>query len=125
MNSISSQPVIIPNRGQTICHIGQIGYLVISLLFALVILFQLLLAGGGIFASSSWWAMHRIFGYALTLFPVALLVLAVVGRQSWLKVGLNGLAIVLVVLQGAIINVAESIGLPLLSALPCMSGCQI
>ena len=61
--------------------------------------------------------MHRIFGYALILFPVALLVLAVVGRQSWLKVGLNGLVIVLVVLQGAIINVAEGIGLPLFSAL--------
>lgn len=104
METISTQPVSNPGTGRTIRWIGQISYLVISTLFALAVLFQVFLVGGGIFASLSWdsspWlAIHRIFGYALSLFYVILLVLALLVRQSWSRVGLNGLMLVLVVLQ--------------------------
>ncbi len=95
--------------GHTVCRVGQISYLVISTLFALAVLFQVFLAGGVLFASLSWdsspWlAIHRVFGYALSLFPVVLLVLALLGRQSWCRVGLNGLMLVLVGLQGVLIT---------------------
>ena len=121
MKTISSQAVSTPGTGHTVRRVGQISYLVISALFALAILFQVFMAGGGLFASISWdsspWlAIHRVFGYALSLFPVVLLVLAFLVRQSWRRVGLNGLMVVLVGLQGVFINVPESMGLPLLSA---------
>lgn len=117
MKTISSQPASTPGTGHTARRAGQISYLVISALFALAILFQVFLAGAGIFTSSSWLAMHRVFGNALSLFPVLLLIMALVTRQSWGKVGLNGLLLVLVVLQGVLITVPTSIGLPLLEAL--------
>jgi len=117
MKTISSQPVSNPGMGRGVRHIGQVSYLVIGALFALAILLQVFLAGGGIFASSSWLVMHRVFGNALSIFPVVLLVLALVARQSWRKIGLNGLLLVLVVLQGILITVPTSIGLPLLEAL--------
>lgn len=117
MKTISSQPVSNPGTGRSVRRIGQISYLVIGALFALAILLQVFLAGGGIFASSSWLVMHRVFGNALSLFPVLLLIMALVARQSWRKVSLNGLLLVLVVLQGVLITVPTSIGVPLLEAL--------
>lgn len=121
MKTISTQPETTPNTGLTVRRVGQISYLVMSTLFALALLLQVFLAGGGIFASLSWdsspWlAMHRVFGNALSLFPVALIILALVGRQSWRRVGLNGLLLVLVALQGVLITVPESSGLPFLEA---------
>lgn len=121
MKTISTQPESTPNTGLTVRRVGQKSSLVISTLFVLALLLQVFLAGGGIFAplswdSSPWLAMHRVFGNALSLFPVLLLILALVERQSWRRVGLNGLLLVLVALQGVLITVPESRGLPLLEA---------
>ncbi|MFI5271571.1 MAG: DUF6220 domain-containing protein [Ktedonobacterales bacterium] len=80
-------------------------------------LLQVFLAGAGIFTSPSWFAMHRFFGNALSVFPIAMLILALVGRQPRLRVVLSGLLFVLVGLQGALIQAPRSMGAPLISAL--------
>jgi hypothetical protein len=98
-------------------HLVQLSSLILSVVFALAILFQVFLAGGGIFAGGPWLEMHRSFGYMLGIFPLLLLVLALIARQPWRRVGLHALVFVLVGLQGVLINVPEKLDLPLIKAL--------
>jgi hypothetical protein len=98
-------------------HLVQLSSLVLGVVFALAILFQVFLAGGGIFAAGPWLEMHRSFGYMLGIFPLLLLVLALIARQPWRRVGLHALVFVLVGLQGVLINVPEKLDLPLIKAL--------
>lgn len=92
---------------------GRIGSLVLGSLFVLSILLQVFLAGGGIFASASWWPMHVTFGMSISLLPLAFLLLAWLGRLGARTLWLSGLAFVLVVIQTFLI----SLGVPMLAAL--------
>lgn len=92
---------------------GRIGSLVLGSLFVLSILLQVFLAGGGIFASASWWPMHATFGMSISLLPLAFLLLAWLGRLGARTLWLSGLAFVLVVIQTFLI----SLGVPMLAAL--------
>jgi hypothetical protein len=90
---------------------------VLSTLFALGVLLQVFLAGAGIFASSSWWALHETVGMSLGLFPLAFLLLAWIGQLGRWSLWLGGLAFGLVALQVVLITVPDTLGLPILSAL--------
>lgn len=96
---------------------ARLGTLVLSSLFVLSILLQVFLAGGGVFASPSWWPMHEAFGMGMSLLPVAFLILAWIGHLGRRSLWLSGLAFVLVVLQTFLITLPGTLGAPILSAL--------
>ncbi|MGH2493292.1 MAG: DUF6220 domain-containing protein [Ktedonobacteraceae bacterium] len=96
---------------------ARLGSFVLGGLFALAILLQVFLAGGGIFAASSWWPMHKVFGMAISLLPLAFLVLAWIGQLGRRSLWLSGLAIVLVVLQSFLVTLSGTLGVPVLAAL--------
>ena len=54
-------------------------HIVVAWLLVAGLLVQVFLAGMGVFDSSSMFATHRDFGYALTLLPVVLVVTSLVG----------------------------------------------
>jgi multidrug resistance protein len=95
----------------------RIGFAVLCGLLALAILVQVFLAGGGIFAGASWWPMHEVFGMGLTLGPLVLLALGIAARLPGRTIALTALALVLTVLQSALIEVPRALGLPLVAAL--------
>jgi hypothetical protein len=84
---------------------------------ALGILLEVFLAGGGIFASSSWWPLHIILGLVLTLFPIAFLLLAWMGQLGRGSYWVGSLTFLLIVLQAFLIEIPRRTGLPILSAL--------
>jgi hypothetical protein len=55
-------------------------HLVVAWLFVVGLLYQVFLAGMGVFDSGGAFATHRDTGYVLTAIPVVLLVTALVGR---------------------------------------------
>ncbi|MGQ0607148.1 MAG: DUF6220 domain-containing protein [Chloroflexota bacterium] len=55
-------------------------HLVVAWLFVIGLLYQVFLAGMGIFSGASAFVTHRDVGYLLTLVPVVLFVTALVGR---------------------------------------------
>ncbi|MGH2381336.1 MAG: DUF6220 domain-containing protein [Candidatus Limnocylindria bacterium] len=55
-------------------------HLVVAWLFVIGLLYQVFLAGMGVFSGASAFVTHRDVGYLLTLVPVVLLVTALVGR---------------------------------------------
>lgn len=116
-NTVQSTPVSMSNTKTTLRRFGRTGSLVVGTLFALSILLQVFLAGGGIFASSSWWSMHLIFGMTIILLPVAFLALAWIGQLGRRTLWLSGLAIVLVAIQSFLVTLPETLGVPGLSAL--------
>jgi hypothetical protein len=101
----------------SIRRFGQCGALVLSSVLALGILLEVFLAGGGIFASSSWWPLHIILGLVLTLFPIAFLLLAWIGHLGRWSYWVGSLTLLLIVLQSFLIEIPRRIGLPVLSAL--------
>src|ERR687897_193233 len=54
-------------------------HLVVATLFVVGLLYQVFLAGMGVFSGSSAFADHRDFGYTLTIVPLVLLVTSIVG----------------------------------------------
>ena len=59
---------------------ARTGFLLVVWLFVAGTLVQVFLAGLGVFAGGANFAAHRDFGYTLGLVPIALVVLALVGR---------------------------------------------
>ena len=98
-------------------HYARLGSFAVGSLFVLAILFQVFMAGSGIFASSSWWPMHEIFGQAISVLPLLFLILAWIGQLGRRSLWLSGLALVLVVLQSFLVTLPGTLGVPLLSAL--------
>ena len=62
-------------------------HVVVAWLFVIGLLYQVFLAGMGVFDSSSAFGTHRDTGYVLTLVPVVLAVTAFAGRFGWRHVG--------------------------------------
>ena len=111
-------PLISPSQTRsTIRRFGRRGALVLSFLLVLGILLEVFLAGGGIFASSSWWPLHIILGLVLTLFPIAFLLLAWMGHCGRWSYWVGGLTFLLIVLQSFLVEIPRRTGLPILSAL--------
>jgi hypothetical protein len=96
---------------------GRRGALVLSSMLALGVLFEVFLAGGGIFTSSSWWPIHIILGLVLTFFPMVFLLLAWMGHLGRWFYWVGGLTLLLIVLQSFLVEIPRRIGLSVLSAL--------
>lgn len=82
------------------------GYVLVSGIVALAVLFQVFLAGSGLFVGPSWWPMHETLGMLLALGPLALLALGFAARLSGRVLWLTGLLFVLVGIQPVLINAA-------------------
>lgn len=104
-------------RGSSVRRSMRWAYVVASGILALAILAQVFLAGGGMFAEPSWWPTHRMMGMLLSLGPLALLAVGFAARLPARTLWLNGLLLVLVVLQPVLISVAEQAQLPVLASL--------
>ena len=95
-------------------------HVIVAGLFVVGLLYQVFLAGMGVFAGPESFADHRDTGYALTLVPVVLLVTALVGRfgrwQAIAAVAMLGLFI----LQSVLVFQREDV--PAIAALHPVNG---
>ena len=57
-------------------------HLVLSCLLVVGLLYQVFLAGLGVFDSAARFAFHRDFGYALSIVPLLLIIVGLVGRMG-------------------------------------------
>lgn len=117
MNTVPSSLTSPSQTRSPIRRLARRGALVGSFVLALGILLEVFLAGGGIFASSSWWPMHIILGLVLMLFPIAFLLLAWMGHLGRGSYWVGSLTFLLIVLQAFLIEIPRRTGLPILSAL--------
>ena len=77
-------------------------------LFAACVVIQVFLAGLGVFADPRSFITHRDFGYLFGLLTLALLVLALVGREPRRVTGLSALLLLLFALQSVFIALRTS-----------------
>jgi heme A synthase len=89
-------------------------------LFAVGAIVQVFLAGLGVFDDASAFITHRDFGYMLSLLPILLVVLALVGGMPRRYAGLSALLFVLFVLQSVFVAMRESA--PAVAALHPLNG---
>ena len=89
-------------------------------LFAVGAIIQVFLAGLGVFDSPSAFVTHRDFGYLLSLLPIVLVVLALVGGMPRRFAGLSALLFVLFILQSVFVAMRESA--PAVAALHPLNG---
>lgn len=78
-------------------------HVVVAWLFVLGLLFQVFLAGMGVFDGPSSFATHRDTGYTLTLVPIVLAVTGFVGRFGWWHVVAAGVMLAQFVLQSVLV----------------------
>lgn len=117
MNTVRTSINSTSNANSAVRRFARLGSLVLGSLFALAILLQVFMAGGGIFASSSWWPMHEVSGMAISVLPLLFLVLAWIGQLGRRSLWLSGLALVLVVLQSFLVTLPGTLVVPVLAAL--------
>lgn len=117
MNTVRTTLNSTSSANSGVRRFARLGSLVLGSLFVLAILFQVFMAGGGIFASSSWWPMHEVLGMAISVLPLLFLALAWIGQLGRRSLWLSGLALVLVVLQSFLVTLPGTLGVPVLSAL--------
>ncbi|HEY7848548.1 MAG TPA: DUF6220 domain-containing protein [Ktedonobacterales bacterium] len=113
----ASADVTQPASGQSLQRGLRQGYVLVSALLALAILFQVFLAGGGLFAEPGWWPTHQMLGMALSAAPLLLLALGIAARLPGRLLWLNGLLLVLVALQPFLISAPEQWAAPTLKSL--------
>ena len=89
-------------------------------LFALCAIIQVFLAGLGVFDDPSACITHRDFGYTLSLLPIVLVVLALVGGMPRRYAGLSALLFVLFILQSVFVAMREN--MPAVAALHPLNG---
>ena len=89
-------------------------------LFTACAIIQVFLAGLGVFDDPSAFITHRDFGYAFSLLPIVMLVLALVGRMPRRFAGLSALLFVLFILQSVFVAMRESV--PAVAALHPLNG---
>ena len=89
-------------------------------LFAACVVVQIFLAGLGVFADPRSFITHRDFGYVFGLLTLALLVLALVGREPRRVTGLSALLLLLFALQSVFIALRTST--PEIAALHPLNG---
>jgi hypothetical protein len=95
-------------------------HLVVAWLLVAGIVVQIFLAGLGVFRGPASFITHRDFGYLLGWFTLAILILALVGRERRLVVGLSILLLVQFTLQS--VFVALRTDLPTIAALHPVNG---
>lgn len=93
---------------------------VVGVAFVACLLVQVFLAGLGVFDDPRSFITHREFGYLLGWFTLAMLVLALVGRQRRLVIGLSVLTLAQFTLQS--VFVALRADYPSLAALHPVNG---
>lgn len=89
-------------------------------LFAACVVIQVFLAGLGVFADPRSFITHRDFGYLFGFLTLALLVLALVGREPRRVTGLSALLLLLFALQSVFIALRTSA--PEIAALHPLNG---
>ena len=89
-------------------------------LFALCAIIQVFLAGLGVFDDPSAFITHRDFGYTLSLLPIVLVVLALVGGMPRRYAGLSALLFVLFIFQSVFVAMREN--MPAVAALHPLNG---
>jgi Family of unknown function (DUF6220) len=89
-------------------------------LFTACTVVQVFLAGLGVFDDPSAFITHRDFGYAFSLLPLVMLVLALVGGLPRRFAGLSALLFVLFLLQSVFVAMRESA--PAVAALHPLNG---
>jgi hypothetical protein len=78
-------------KGGTMGRSGRYGFLVLSLLFVLAVLWQTLLAGLGLFRSDEVWNLHMGTGHLVVAIPLLMLLLSLglrLGRRTYRYSGL-------------------------------------
>ena len=93
---------------------------VIALLFIAALLIQVWLAGRGVFESPIVFATHRDVGYTLSLFPIVLLVLGLLGRMGRRVAILAAVIFGLFILQSVLVVMRDSS--PAIAALHPVNG---
>ena len=81
---------------------------IVGALFAACVVIQVFLAGLGVFADPRSFITHREFGYVFGLLTLALLVLALIGREPRRVTGLSALLLLLFALQSVFIALRTS-----------------
>lgn len=99
--------------------LARAGLAIVSAIFAALLVVQVFLAGLGVFGTGGF-AMHRDFGYLLSLFILLELVLAVVGRTGKVIIGLVVITLVQIILQS--VFVAVRVEQPAIAALHPVNG---
>jgi hypothetical protein len=89
-------------------------------LFAVCAIIQVFLAGLGVFDDASAFVTHRDFGYMISLLPIVLVVLALVGGMPRRYAGLSALLFVLFLLQSVFVQMRDSV--PAVAALHPLNG---
>jgi hypothetical protein len=93
---------------------------IVAGLFVACGIVQVFLAGLGVFSEAASFITHRDFGYLLGWFTLAILILALVGRERRMVVGLSILLLVQFTLQS--VFVALRTDLPTIAALHPVNG---
>jgi hypothetical protein len=93
---------------------------VIALLFIAALLIQVWLAGRGVFESPIVFATHRDVGYTLSLFPIVLLVLGLLGGMGRRVAILAAVIFGLFILQSVLVVMRDSS--PAIAALHPVNG---
>ena len=81
---------------------------IVGALFAMCVVVQIFLAGLGVFADPRSFITHREFGYVFGFLTLALLVLALLGREPRQVTGLSALLLLLFALQSVFIALRTS-----------------
>lgn len=89
-------------------------------LFAVGAIIQVFLAGLGVFDNDSAFITHRDFGYTLSLLPIVMAVLALVGGLPRRFAGLSALLFALFILQSVFVAMRDSA--PAIAALHPLNG---
>lgn len=96
----------------SVARVGRYAYVGLAWLFVVAVLVQVFLAGLYVFGptANTWIAVHIMTGHIFELFPVLILVAALVGRLSLRMTLLSLLLLVLYGLQYAFINLQDVVG---------------
>ena len=93
---------------------------VVAVIFVATLFVQVFLAGLGVFDDPASFITHRDFGYMIGWFALAILILALVGREPRRIVGLSILLIVLFTLQSVFVGLRAD--QPAIAALHPLNG---
>ena len=93
---------------------------VVAAIFVAALVVQVFLAGLGVFDDPASFITHRDFGYMIGWLAIAMLILAVVGREPRRIVGISILLIVLFTLQSVFVGLRED--QPTIAALHPLNG---
>jgi hypothetical protein len=77
----------------------RVAHLFVAWAFVVAILTQVFLAGLALFTQSSYWSVHRDFGYVLLFLPLAMLILAPLGRLPRGAIILDGVLLLFYFVQ--------------------------